>query len=112
MNRLTFRTEDGWVGVNNLEDKTVSPTSVAIHKLAEFEDFMEEQGFEDLESFKWALNFMKDLNKVGAKTLIENQTFQDRWQKLKEWALYMCYFELADKMEELEYVKDINVPSN
>lgn len=32
------------------------------------------------------------------------QPFQERWDKLKEWALYMCYFELADKMEELENV--------
>lgn len=24
------------------------------------------------------------------------------WQKLKEWANYLCYFELVDKMQELE----------
>ena len=41
MDRLTYITEDGWVGVNSLEDKTISPTSVAIHKLAEFEDLLE-----------------------------------------------------------------------
>ena len=37
------------------------------------------------------------------------QPFQDRWQKLKDWALYMCYFELADKMQELEDGSDTNV---
>lgn len=25
-----------------------------------------------------------------------------KWQKLKEWASYLCYFELVDKMQELE----------
>ena len=34
------------------------------------------------------------------------QPLQERWDKLKEWALYMCYFELADKMEELEDGKE------
>ena len=32
----------------------------------------------------------------------ENQALKDRWYKLKEWASYLCYFELVDKMEELE----------
>ena len=61
MQRLTYRTEDGWVGVNNLEDKTISPTSVAIHKLAEFEDFMEENGFESLEELKKRLYYDRNL---------------------------------------------------
>ena len=52
MDRLTYRTDNGWVGVNNLEDKTVSPTSVAIHKLADIEDFMEENKFESLQHLK------------------------------------------------------------
>lgn len=26
----------------------------------------------------------------------------DKWQKLKDWANYLCYFELLDKMQELE----------
>ncbi len=115
MGRLTARKEDRyfeneefWV---DAEEPSIDKIDDVYFKLAEFEDFMEEEGFEDLESFKWTLNFMKDLNKVGAKTLIENQALQDRWQKLKEWALYMCYFELADKMEELEDGKDTNVPS-
>lgn len=25
-----------------------------------------------------------------------------KWQELKEWASYLCYFELLDKMQELE----------
>lgn len=52
MQRLTYKTEKGWVGVHNLDDKTVSPTSVAIHKLAEFEDFMENFDFDDLEELE------------------------------------------------------------
>ena len=52
MDRLTYRTEKGWVGVKNLEDKTVSPTSVAIHKLTDIEDFIEEYGFENWEDLK------------------------------------------------------------
>ena len=84
MDRLTYRTEDGWVGVNILEDKTISPTSVAIHKLAEFEDLLEEYNFEDIKTFKMAIKLMQSMNSVGVKYCAENQKLKDRWQKLKE----------------------------
>ena len=51
MERLTYKTQDGWVGVNEQEDKTVSPTSVAIHKLCELEDVLEKWHIEDLDKF-------------------------------------------------------------
>lgn len=46
---------------------------------------------------EWAIKFIMPL-------IQENQELKDRWQKLKEWAGYLCYFELVDKMEELEDV--------
>lgn len=33
---------------------------------------------------------------------MELRALEDRWDKLKEWAGYLCYFELLDKMKELE----------
>lgn len=33
---------------------------------------------------------------------MELRALEDRWDKLKEWAGYLCYFELVDKMQELE----------
>lgn len=119
MKRLTYRDENGWVGVHNL-DNTVSPTSVAIHKLAEFEDFMEEQGFESLENLKaffkhnLVYNF-KELLKEKFEIEDENQALKDRWNKLKEYVKkqvsYISFYEdkviealcdIEDKMQELE----------
>lgn len=74
-------------------------------KLAEFENFMEEQGFESLEKLKKCFEiwnseddngFLKDTDNRKlflyrfAKNLFryekdENQALKDRWQKLKEW---------------------------
>ena len=121
------------------------------NKLAEFEDFMEEQGFESLEDLKITLkkcedkyykmnrdyqdlqhciwkdtpieqirnNYERGHNfdfvgvaynrgkaKIDRKVRQENQALKDRWNKLKEWAGYLCYFELVDKMQELEKEKN------
>lgn len=112
MDRLTYRTEDGWVGVNSLEDKTISPTSVAIHKLAEFEDLLEECGFEDIKTFKMAIKLMQSMNTVGVKYCAENQKLKDRWQKLKTILrvnldtvsnnFAIVYSIILNKMQELE----------
>ena len=39
--RLTYRTEDGWVGVNDQTNGVVSTNSQAVHRLADIEDIME-----------------------------------------------------------------------
>lgn len=79
MERLTIRNSDGTYS---------QPTHITFekmfYKLAEFEDFMEEQGFEDLETFKMAIKLMQSMNSVGVKYCAENQKLKDRWQKLKE----------------------------
>ena len=86
-----------------------------IEKLTDFEDFMEEQGFEDLETFKIAIKLMQSMNSVGVKYCAENQVLKDRWEKLKEWVIkensHAGFFEeqkiqtlceVEDKMQELE----------
>lgn len=68
----------------------------AIDKLAEFEDFMEEMDFEDLEHLKLRL-----------KNLTNGAKYYSIWLELKEW-LYKditngeYYFKLIHKMQELE----------
>ena len=54
-------------------------------------------GYELCNGAEWQ-DFLDVVNKLGE----ENQALKDRWQKLKEWAGCLCYFELLDKMEELE----------
>ena len=61
MERLTYKTQDGWVGVNEQEDKTVSPTSVAIHKLCELEDVLEEFELTSAEDLRNYLNFKTNM---------------------------------------------------
>ena len=92
-----------------------------IDRLAEFEDFMEEQGFESLEDLKNALliklpeekvkeiareemrkEIKNNIAQILQKEVPELYKYKDRWDKLKEWAEYLCYFELVDKMQELE----------
>lgn len=111
MNRLTakkedryFENEEFWVSAEQPSEDEIDNV---YFKLAEFEDFMEEQGFEDLESFRWALNFMKKLNSVGAKTLIENQKLNERWKKFKNSVECSAQFnnicaDLFEEMKELE----------
>ena len=112
MSRLTakkedryFENEEFWVSA---EEPSIDKIDNVYFKLAEFEDFMEEQGFEDLESFRWALNFMKKLNSVGAKCILERQNLEDRWKKLKkwfkdkEWDACTSRDRALSKMEELE----------
>lgn len=96
MERLTKK-ENGWVYVRNLEDKNVSPTRVAIRKLAEFEDFMEANKFNNIKELQDALNgkfqgFFDEKHKLWKQLVAkytkcekENQALKDRWQKLKEW---------------------------
>ena len=86
MERLTERNKDVVIMKN---------PKLANERLADFEDFMEEQGFESLEELdnyiqtihshydeiknKGTCGFCEHLDNK------ENQALKDRWQKLKEW---------------------------
>lgn len=98
MERLTIKNSDG-----TYSQPTHTTFEKMFYKLAEFEDFLEQEDFTGLEDLK---AYIKHMN-----LLRRDKELEDRWQKLKDWALYMCYFELADKMQELENGRDINVPS-
>ena len=87
----------------------------AIDRLAEFEDFMEEQGFESLELLKATLKMKTQSIKGFEKLNQKNQAFKNRWQKLKEWVVkeqgyasmnqeerFNTLEEVKDKMQELE----------
>lgn len=85
-------------------------------KLGEFEDFMEEQGFESLGDLKNTVSNIEKLMLIAAKTTNlkeENQSLKDRWEKLKEYIIkeinkegdgdFACAEEdILDKMRELE----------
>lgn len=103
----------------NVENKSLD-------KLAEFEDFMEEQGFERLEDLQTHINkinkyelgirkqFVKEINEEDFFDMKdENQALKDRWQKLKEWLIstleekqnspkYYKFNNVLNKMQELE----------
>lgn len=91
MERLTYKTENGWVGINEQEDKFVSPTSIAIHKLCELEDVMEKYGIEsaeDLDKFihhkdcqieKWKQDY-ENCSKLEKSMSKEHQYCLDNWR--------------------------------
>lgn len=99
MKRLTTKVDD-------IYTCSYCENQEAINKLAEFENFMEEQGFESLEKLKEFIELQETnirfYSRISEENSNKNQVLKDRWQKLKEWALYLCYFELVDKMEKLE----------
>ena len=98
------------------------------YKLAEFEDFMEANKFENIKELQNALNgkfegFFDEKHKIWIKTVEdstkckkENQTLKGNWAKLKEfmksehdWGLENDYQDCSygirlvlDKMQELE----------
>lgn len=75
MERLIDRTEEGLICLNNNGNcGFIEQLIKAIGKLAAFEDFMEEQGFEDLEHLKLRLENLQHIAK-----------YYVRWEKLKEW---------------------------
>lgn len=81
-------------------------------KLGEFEDFMEEQGFEDLDTFRTAIKLNQLMNKAGVEHFKENQALKARWEKLREYIFStkplvgksVCFLKetLLGKMQELE----------
>ena len=103
MSRLTYRTDNGFVGVNNLEDKTVSPTSVAIHKLADIEDFFEELGFDNLQDLK---NQMDYLDGFSHSLITEKDILVKKIKKLNN-KIYELEAKLAEREEAIKYLKGI-----
>lgn len=102
-------------------------------KLAEFENFMEEQGFESLEELKFRIKYFQDKNQIDKfnyqelhkykrQLYEENRILKSRWQELKDWinTRYSDYkFEgyivspqtleldaITNKMQELEQSKN------
>lgn len=89
------------------------------NKLAEFEDFMEEQGFESLEDLQKYIEQSFKVVKILSDKNIQINNLQYRWQKLKEWVQkqskpiddivisddetkYIYMSDIFDEMQELE----------
>ena len=79
------------------------------NKLAEFEDFIEENGFESLEDLQRYIELSIRTSGIVAKKRQEIRTFKDRWQKLKEFLeINLTYNENIIKEARLEtdyYIK-------
>lgn len=110
MERLTYKTQDGWVGVNEQKDKTVSPTSIAIHKLCELEDVLEKYGIENLEEYISALieerNFAIEEAKIKFKRYkdeaIKREKLEQELVKLKQKA-FVPKFEVGQTLFRLDF---------
>lgn len=118
MERLTIKKDDGRYYINQLSIDNSYSAGInclygkPIDKLAEFEDFMEEQGFESLELLKATLKMKTQSIKGFEKLYQENQALKDRWEKLKEYAekhfeeeassLAVAFRKVLVRMQELE----------
>ena len=93
MNRLTIKNNDG-----TYSQPTNTTFEKLFYKVAEFEDFIEEMGFEDLghlKTFVDTLNkyelgerkqFVKEINEREFFDMKEeNEILKHRWQKLKDY---------------------------
>lgn len=116
MERLTIKKDDGRYYINQLSIDNSYSAGVnclygkPIDKLAEFEDFMEQEEFTSIEDLKAYIKLQSN----GSKILIqENQELKDMWQKLKGWLMstleekqnspkYYKFNNVLDKMQELE----------
>lgn len=113
--RLTHKKED-WYWKDeefwlSAENPSLEKADELYYKLAEFEDFMEEQGFEDLDAFRMAIKLNQLMNKAGVEHFKENQALKARWEKLKEYTkqeaevdYQCCHFgqDILEKMKKLE----------
>lgn len=123
MERLTMRNSDG-----SYSQPTHTTFEAMFYRLAEFEDFMEANKFENINELQNALNgkfegFFDEKHKIWIKTVEdstkckkENQTLKGNWAKLREWIKDRRdengskYFdnemiedvEILEKMQELE----------
>lgn len=112
MERLTDRTEDGLICLNNNGNcGFIEQLIKAIGKLAAFECFMEERGFEslgELESVLYQLNVKASKTKELGQ---EKQALKARWGKLKDFIYDFKKYNIEEanlawkilkKMKELE----------
>lgn len=122
MERLTMRNSDG-----SYSQPTHTTFEAMFYRLAEFEDFMEANKFENIKELQNALNgkfegFFDEKHKIWIKTVEEstkckkeNQTLKGNWAKLREFVghericvddgfqeVYDAYGCVLDKMQELE----------
>lgn len=122
MERLTIRNSDG-----SYSQPTHTTFEAMFYKLAEFEDFMEANKFENIKELQNALNgkfegFFDEKHKIWIKTVEdstkckkENQTLKGNWANLREFVghericvddgfqeVYDAYGCVLDKMQELE----------
>lgn len=114
-----FCDSDDWIISEMADGVTIRFSSKAINKLADIEDFMEEQGFESLEQLKDELSGLKagydfvwEQGTDAIKELVqENQKCKNNWQKLKKYVETLSnesdtisedlYF-IKEKMQEIE----------
>ena len=96
MGRLTRKSleyTNTWIADGSLSNIEGVVRGRAIDRLAEFEDFMEEMGFESLEELKFRIEYYKDtidnqkfnydnLHKYKNLLQHENQALKERWQKI------------------------------
>lgn len=122
MERLTMRNSDG-----SYSQPTHTTFEAMFYRLAEFEDFMEANKFENIKELQNAINgkfegFFDEKHKIWIKTVEdstkckkENQTLKGNWAKLREFVghericvddgfqeVYDAYGCVLDKMQELE----------
>ena len=81
MERLTMRNSDG-----SYSQPTHTTFEAMFYRLAEFEDFMEEQGFEDLQDLEKYIALTIEASKIVAKKRQEIRTLKGNWAKLREFA--------------------------
>lgn len=110
-----FCKDDDWIISEKADGITIRFHSKAIDKLAAFEDFMQEQGFEDLEHLDMRLKNLaygakyyacwENLKEYVADNLEITQVCQDPIEQEEYWCLTgteNCYKNLQDKIQELE----------
>lgn len=99
MERLTYR-ENDWVGVHDQTDGVVSTNSQAVHRLAEYEDFMEENNIKDLDQLELMAIFYDTFSKKR-----ENQII-DEHLEIKRFFKKQGFESLEEAKLRIEYYKD------
>lgn len=93
MERLTEKVNDYWktndkAHIYYLDTNESVFVGNVIDRLAEFEDFMEEQGFESLEKLKEFIELQETnirfYSRVSEENSNKNQALKYRWKKLKK----------------------------
>ena len=106
MERLTIKNSDG-----SYSQPTHTTFEKMFYKLAEFEDFLEEQGIESLRDLKRIVEAYKLVKETVSsreiplsktlqivRKLLEVLAYKYRWQKLKEW---------VEEIEKVDFIMTI-----